>query len=361
MRALGRIWAPAVLCASLLAGQDIEREAGQAREANRLDEAIRLYRTSVSENPKWTEGWWYLGTILYDRDDYAGAAPAFQKASALDPKSGTSLVMLGLCEAKLGKDSEALKHLQRGRTLGIAANPQLRHVMLYTLGTLWLDRGNDHGDFDNAQDALDALVREGVESEDLTIALGLAALRIRPPAENPELVRAAGHAESLAAQRGKLAEALSEYEHLAASFPRIHNLQFAYGKFLLDNHYDDQAVAAFQREIENTPNHLLARLGIAGTKTRTDPAGGLPYAEQAVKLAPELPEAHYLLGVLLLDTGKVSQAIAELEIAQRAEPEVAKIYFALGRAYSRVKRTAEAARARATFTRLNKQAEENHP
>lgn len=342
----------------ILAGQDVAREAGQARETNRLDEAIELYRKAVSDNPAWTEGWWYLGTLLYDRNDYTGAATAFKIAAALDPRTGTTLVMLGLCEAKLGKNTEALKHLQQGRTLGIAADPQLRHVMLYSLGTLWLDRGNDHGDFDNAQDALDALVREGVESEDLTTALGLAVLRMRPPAENPELVRAAGHAESLAAQRSKLAEALPEYERFAAAFPKIQNVQFAYGKFLLANHYDDQAVAAFQRELENTPHHLLARLGIAGIKTRTDPAGGLPYAEEAVKLAPELPETHYLLGVLLLDTGKVSQAIAELEIAQRAEPDVAKIYFALGRAYARAKRTGDAARARATFARLNKLAEE---
>lgn len=360
MWASSRILA-AVVGAGILAGQDVARQAGEAREANRLDEAICLYRKAVSDNPKWTEGWWYLGTLLYDRDDYAGAAPAFEKAAALDPKAGQTLVMLGLCEAKLQRKAEALEHLRSGRKLGIPDDPQLRHVMLFSLGTLWLERGDVRGDFDNAQEVLDILAREGVESEELTEALGLAVLRIRPPRPDPELVRAAGRAEVLAAQRGKLAEALREYDQLATTFPKVPGVQFAHGKFLMENNYDDEAVAAFQRELENTPNHLLARLGIAGIKTRTDPAGGLRYAEEAVKLAPELPEAHYLLGVMLLDTGHASQAIAELERAQRANPNEAKIYFALGRAYARVKRTAEAARARATFMRLNKQAEENHP
>ena len=361
MPPLGRILATAVICSGVLSGQDVARLAGQAREASRLDEAVALYRKAVSDNPRWTEGWWYLGTLLYDRDDYRGAEPAFNNAAALDPRNGTALAMLGLCEAKLGKNAAALRHLQESRTLGLAGDPQLRHVVLYSLGTLWLDRGNERGDFDNAQDVLDALAGEGVESEELIVALGLAVLRLRSPAENPELVSAAGHAETLAAQRSKLAEALVAYQHLADAFPKIHNVQFAHGKFLLASHYDDQAVAAFQRELENTPSHLLARLGIAGVKTRTDAAGGLPYAEEAVKLAPDLPEAHYLLGVLLLDTGKVTQGIAELEIAQQAEPDVAKIYFALGRAYARAKRTTDAARARATFARLNKQSEEARP
>ena len=353
--------AACLLCFSALAAQDAAREAGYAREAHHLDQAIALYRKSVSENPKWTEGWWYLGTLLYDQDDYAGAAPAFERAAALDATSGETMVMLGLCEAQLRKKAEALQHLRSGRKLGIPDDPQLRRVMLYNLATLWLDRGDVRGDFDRAQEALDILAREGVESEELTAALGLAVLRIHPPPPDPELVRAAGHAEILAAQRNKLAEALREYEQLAATFPKVPGVQFARGNFLLANHYDDQAVAAFQRELENTPEHLLARLGIAGIKARTDPAGGLPYAEEAVKLVPELPEAHYLLGVLLLDTGQAARAIAELETAQRAEPNEAKVYFALGRAYARVKRTADAARARAIFARLNKQAEEQRP
>src|ERR1700682_2459690 len=173
-------------------------DAGHAREANHLDQAIELYRKAVSGNPKWTEGWWYLGTLLYDRDDYADAAPAFERAAALDPKSGTTQVMLGLCGAKLHRNSEALEHLRSGRKLGIPDAPQLRHVMLFSLAALWLERGV-RGDFDDAQEALDILAREGVESEELTEALGLAVLRIRPPPPDPQLVRAAGHAEVLAA------------------------------------------------------------------------------------------------------------------------------------------------------------------
>jgi predicted Zn-dependent protease len=67
-----------------------------------------------------------------------------------------------------------------------------------------------------------------------------------------------------------------------------------------------------------------------------------------------------VLGLVILTLGNnPDRAIAELETAQRAEPNVAKVYFALGRAYARANRAADAARARAEFARLDKQAESN--
>jgi predicted Zn-dependent protease len=120
----------------------------------------------------------------------------------------------------------------------------------------------------------------------------------------------------------------------------------------MTNNYDDEAIAAFQREVENTPDHLLARLGIAGLKLSSDAARALPYAAEAVKLAPELPEAHYLLRMSLLAAGKVDRSIEELELAEREDPADPKIPFALARAYSRAQRPSDAARARADFSRL---------
>jgi predicted Zn-dependent protease len=263
--------------------------------------------------------------------------------------------MLGLSEAKLRRDTDALRHLREGRKLGIPDDPQLRQVMLFTLGTLWLQRGV-RGDFESAQEVLDSLAREGVESDELTDALGLAVLHISPPPSDGQLVRAAGHAEALAAQRGRVIEARKLYEQLAADYPKVSGVQFALGKFLLANHFDNEAVAAFHRELDNTPTHLLARLGIAGLMAQSDPAGGLHYAEEALQMAPDLPETHYLVGVMLLDTGALFKAISELEIAQRAEPNEAKVYFALGRAYAKANRKDDAARARATFARLNAKA-----
>ncbi len=267
--------------------------------------------------------------------------------------------MLGLCEFKLGRFNDALTHIRRGRKLGASADPQFRQVMIYHEGVLLIGKG----EFEQAQETLGQLSRDGVENDDVTDALGLSVLRLRPSdllagdSALRQLVRRAGLAERLAAQK-KFDEALGEYERLAADFPANPNVQYAFGRYLLASLDNERAAAAFQRAIENDPAHLPAHLFLANTKLNLkDFAGGLPYAEKAVKLNPRLPLGHYLLGSLLLETGQTSRAITELETARRLLPNEPKIHFALGRAYARANRQKDAAAARAAFARLTKQAE----
>jgi predicted Zn-dependent protease len=89
-----------------------------------------------------------------------------------------------------------------------------------------------------------------------------------------------------------------------------------------------------------------------------EPAEGLPYAEEAVKLHPRLPLSHYVLGRLLFDAGENARAIQELELAGDLRPDEPKVYFALARAYAKANRKEDAARARDMFTKLNQKAQE---
>ena len=344
--------------------QDFDKlaaQAAQAREANRLDEAAALYREALALRPRWGEGWFYLGPLLYDRDDYAGAAEAFKQTTESNPGIGTGWVMRGLSEYKLNRYDEALQSIRQGRRLGITTSAQLRNVMLYHEGLLLLHKG----EFQAAQQTLDLLGREGVNNEDFIVALGLAALQMRPDRLPPadarlrELVARAGRAQHLAAQK-QFAEATREYERLVADFTKTPNVQSAYGQHLLATNNDEQAIAAFQRELEQNPDHLLSHLLIADTRLRLkDFAAGLPHAEKAARLRPELPLGHYLLGALLLETHQTARAITELETARRLMPDEPKIYFALGRAYARAGRKEDAARAREAFARLEKQMQES--
>src|SRR5262245_2136469 len=337
----------------------VAARAEQARSANRIEEAIELYRKALSLRPRWAEGWWYMGALLYERDAFADSTVALSKATALNPKVGTAWVMLGLCEFKLGRFNDALTHIQRGRKLGASADPQFKQVMLYHEGVLLIGKG----EFEQAQETLGQLSRDGVENEDVTNALGLSVLRIRfsdllaGDSALRQLVRRAGLAEHLAAQK-RFDEALGEYERLVTDFPAKPNVQYAFGRYLLTSHDEEKAVVAFQREIENNPAHLPAHLLLANTKLNLkDFAGGLSYAENAVKLNPQAALGHYILGTLLLETDQTARAITELETGGRLTPSEPKIYFALGRAYARANRQKDAAAARATFARLTKQAE----
>jgi tetratricopeptide (TPR) repeat protein len=330
--------------------------AEEARLANRIDEAIALYRKALAARPAWTEGWWSLGTLLYERDELAEAAAAFRKATSLNPKAGTAWAMLGLSEFKLGQHDEALAHIQKGRRLGVRADQQFRHVVLYHEGVLLLGRS----EFERAQETLTLIGADGVESEELTIALGLSVLRSRPTdlpegeSAERELIRRAGRAEGLAVRK-LFQDAQREYERIAADFPNTKNVHYAVGRYFAATSQPEKASAAYEREIKNFPEHVPALLGLAAITAETDPAGALPYAEAAVKLNPTIPLGHYLLGSLLLHTDQIDRAIAELKIAERSVKEDPGVYYALGRAYARAGRKEDAARAWAVFKRLTEE------
>ena len=340
--------------------EDLAEKAKSASEQNRLDEAALLYRKALALKPTWQEGWWSLGTLEYDRDQYAKAAQAFAKLIALNPRHGTAHAMLGLCQFELGSDALALKNLLAADRLGISKDEQLRKVALYHLGVLQLRARK----FNSAKETLQELAKDGVRTKELTTALGEAALLMRPqeaPADatgGSNVVQRSGEAE-LALATKDFDRAKQIYSAVANEFPTYPNLHLAYGKLLLDTHDTEAAVAEFQKELQRDPKNLNALLEIAAVRYQVDSQDGLKYAEQAVKLAPQQPFAHYLLGLLLLDTGNVARAIAELERARQGLPREAGVYFALGNAYAKAGRRKEAAEARETFTRLKQRSQDS--
>ena len=348
-------------CTVCSAAQDrfatLAAKADAARDAEHLDEAVSLYARALALRPSWTEGWWSLGTIYYDKDAYAKAAHAFQSLLKTDPKNGTAHAMLGLCQFELGQDAAALRHIQTGLGLGLIKDESLRKVVLYHEGVLLLRQGK----FGSAEDALTLLASYGADGDQASTALGMAALRILPkdlPAEGSTergIVLQAGRAEVLGAQK-KFEEGGKIYAQLATvsqDFPGIH---CAYGRFLLQEHLTDAAIQQFQQEINNHPKQIQSYLEIASVQYHLDSADGAKYAEQAVELQPDLPFAHYMLGLLYADMSEYKKAIPQLELAEKNQIHEADLYYALGRAYAHTGRKAEAARARATFLRLSLQA-----
>ncbi len=249
-----------------------------------------------------------------------------------------------------------MQHLEKGAALGLSEDANLRHVALYHEGVL-LQRA---GKFQAAQETLEQLCLQGVQSPQAITNLGMVLLRMRdreaPTAGSDDvtIVSRIGDAGCLAAQK-KFDASKKELSEVVSQHPEYPKIHYAFGIVLMEANDLDGADAEFKQEIENNPTDLVSRLQIAASMYKTNSAEGLPYAEEAVKLAPQQPFAHYLLGLLLLDTDDFQGAIPELEIAREAFPRESRIYLALGTAYSRAGRKQEAARARGKFTRLNEE------
>jgi tetratricopeptide (TPR) repeat protein len=329
-------------------------KADSARDAEHLDEAAALYRQALALRPSWKDGWWSLGTIYYDQDAYAKAARAFEGLLKADPKNGTGYVMLGLCQFELKQDAASLKSIETGLSFGLIKDQSLRDVVLYHEGILLLRQGK----FGSAQDTLSLLASYGQRGDQAALGLGMAALGIRPqnmPAEGSAesaIILRLGRAEALGARK-QFDEGAKIYAQVVADAPEFPNIHFAYGRFLLLEHLTDEAIKELQVEIKNNPQQVQSYLEIASVQYHVDSPEGVKYAEQAVTMAPNLPFAHYLLGLLYTDINEFPKAITQLELAEKSNIHETDLYYALGRAYSRAGRKADAARARATFLRLS--------
>src|SRR5205085_53198 len=66
----------------------LAKRASDAREANRIEEAVSLYLQALKIKPSWKEGWWYVGSMFYDGDHYREGRDAFRNLVALDQKFG---------------------------------------------------------------------------------------------------------------------------------------------------------------------------------------------------------------------------------------------------------------------------------
>jgi tetratricopeptide (TPR) repeat protein len=330
----------------------LSAKANAARDANRLDEAATIYKQALALHPTWAEGWWSLGTIQYDINSYAAAAKSFEKLIALQPKNGMAHAMLGLCQFETSLDSSSLQNLEAATNLGISPDPELRRVLLYHQAVL-LQRS---GKFERAQSLLQQLCLEGTMSHEIDSTLGMTLLRMtaKAPSVTPDdtVVASIGHAGCLVGQK-KYEDAKTILNTLNTQYSQFPNIHYASGLLLLDTGDVDSAIEQFQAEIGNQPRDVMARLKIAAAEYKVNSQAGIPYAEEVVKNNPQIGLGHYLLGLLLLDTGDYQRAIPELEGARASFPNEARLYFALGSAYSMAGRKDDAARARATFQRLN--------
>lgn len=331
----------------------LSAEAQKAGEENRLDDATRLYRRALALRPSWAEGWWSLATLDYDRDHYTQAAEAFKKVIALQPSNGTAQAMLGLCEFELGQDEPALRHIQKGKSLGLQKNPELWHVVLFHEGILLQRRGS----FQAAQDTLEELCLQTGSNDKAAMILGMTMLRLTaeesppPGSRDSDIVLRVGRAQCFAGQK-KYDQARPDFESVVNENPKYPNIHYAFGLFLFEIRDVAAGVEQLKQEIANDPANVIARLRIAAAQYKQDSAAGLPYAEEAVKLDPQQPFGHMLVGLLRLDVDDYFNAIPELEIARKGLPREPKIYAALGTAYSRAGRKQEATQARLTFARL---------
>lgn len=336
----------------------ISRQAAEARQQEQIPAAIDLYRRAVGLRPAWSEGWWYLGALLYDQDQYAAARDALRKLVAVDPKAGAAFGLLGLCEYKTKEYERALADINQGRRLGLGNDAQAKRVVLYHAALLY----TRFQQYESALQILEKVTRLGAMTPDLITACGLAGLR-RPlapedvAASERDLITLAGKAACAAAARNP-GQAKQEFAILLERYPKAPNVHYLYGSFLAATDAE-AALREFEKELEVNPQSVDAMVTIALLyEQRAEPDRALPLARRAVETDPKFFAAHGVLGRLLVNAGELEKGLKELQIAEKQAPDSPQVHFSLATAYGLAGRKEDAGRERAEFLRLRQLADE---
>lgn len=328
--------------------------AESARDENHNDQAMRLFRQALAANPDSQQALWYLGTMHYEKGEYAEARDRLRQLLTLRSDAGPGWAFLGLSEFQLGEYSHSLDDLQHGLVQGLEDRKELLQVVYYHLAVL-LTRFER---YDDSMDMLLKMLASGSSDRTLVEPAGLAGLRLPLlPAEIPpdrrELVDLAGNAV-VALQTQHYGQADEEFRRLIAAYPNEPGVHFLYGAYLAQLH-PNEAIPQFERELQISPTHVLARVRLADiliTQGKFDEA--LALARQAAKLEPKRASAHMLAGEALIRKGNASEGIEELEAARADDPAVTRIHWDLLRAYATAGRKHDAELEKQEMEKLNR-------
>ena len=332
--------------------EKLSQAAEQARQANRDDDAVRLYRQALKLQPEWDEGLWYLSGLLYEKEQYAEARDLLRRFVSLQPKGGPGWALLGLSEFQTREYARALDHLRLGMTLGVGGSKGLAQSLFYHAAVL-LTRFEM---YDESLRLQFEMARAGQAESFLVEPAGLAALRLpllpaEIPSDRREMIRLAGEA-ALAVNNQRNDEAEKLFRTMTANWPNEPGVHFLLGVFLL-NVRPEEGIREIQRELEISPFHVPARTRLAEEYVKEGKLDeGLRLAEEAVKLEPQDPSAHLAYGEVLSAQGDLNEAIHELETARDQAPETMKIRWALFRAYTSAGRNEQASQEKAAIEKL---------
>ncbi|HKW19609.1 MAG TPA: tetratricopeptide repeat protein [Terriglobales bacterium] len=349
---------------------DLAARAQTAMQSDRVPEAINSFQRALQLRPDWSEGWWHLGTLLFDSGNFLGARAAFLHFVAQEQRQpGPGFGMLGLSEFHLKHYTSALAALERCIRLGLGNNADFSRAVLYHDGILNTLLGKPDIALMRLTLAVNQIAAAHHEAPkdavlgdtELLDSLGVAALRMAKlpsnvPTDLVPLVRQAGRAQALIALQDRVA-ADEELKQLLSLYPSEPGVHYLYGVFLLKEH-PPLAMDEFRREIQITPSHAPARIQLALEYLRTgDYRQGVKYAKEAIAIAPQDFVAHVAYGRLLIELEKAPAAIEQLRIAVKLAPGSPDAHFALSRAFTEAGRNADASRERAQFERLKDIAE----
>ena len=258
--------------------------------SNQFRRCAELLKVGLRSRPNDPEIHYRLGLALRDSHDIEGAKDELYRAHKLEPDYRDSLLRL----AELMVKSASLQDVQWSgehaeRVLAQKSDAPSRADAYFTLGVGKLRLGDTEGGMADFQKALDAV-----------------------PSHTPSAINLA----VLEWMSGSPAQAESVIRKIAAISPQP-EARAAAGEFFRLQGKNLESEREFRKVLETEPANQSALLNLGGILMTW---GRIGEAEQFYARTAQLPNYRHIHAVFLYQTGKASEAVAELRGLLQGEP-----------------------------------------
>ncbi|WP_048051131.1 tetratricopeptide repeat protein [Methanosarcina soligelidi] len=282
---------------------------------NRLNEAEKLFKELIDENPENINLYIQLSNVLEENGKVEKAYSLLEKIDMFPQKPWDFYYMMGRLYHKKDDYENSVKYFKEA----ISKNSEAIPPRIYLIN-LYLECGMH-----------EYAVKQAIELVQLApIGINfykLASLyyEIGNYKESAVFSRKALEADydkvetyrllcSSLLQANKLSEAKDEFENAFTKYPDDLELKLNYSATLSTLEYTEKAIEVLNQVISDNPNFVFAYKALAHIYYKeASYEKALEYSKKVIFIEPEDEDAHFVMGCSLLNLGKIDEAVKEIQ------------------------------------------------
>jgi len=329
--------------------------AKAAEQSGDMAGAISKYKSILEVAPRLGPAYNNLGALYLKQHEYPQAIATLKQGLKVYPTMYSASVLLGIAYYEAGEYTEARQPLEAA----IRKNPKDNNAELYLAKDLVKLRN-----FGLAAAHLQELAKREPKDQEIWYMLGNVYIQLseealaKVDAIDPNSVLSHQIRGDIMSSMKNFDGALVEYKKAVDIAPNQTGTHYKLGNayWQLDDWAD--ATAQFQAELTNDPGNCDAqwKLGNILLEQHLRPEEALDDINRALQTCPYLMEARPDRATALIRLNRYEEAVPDLQMAIKTDPEDPRLHFMLAQAYRGLGRTAEANAEMSTFGKLEQNA-----